>query len=94
MIKPNYVEETQRLRALVLDPNCKLRWKRHAEERMKERRKTVPDIQCALGNGRVVLVETAKKDIVWRVEGRDIDGDIIVIIIAISENIINVITVF
>jgi hypothetical protein len=43
---------------------------------------TVPDVQFALMNGQVTLEEN-KKDILWRVEGTDIDGRALTAIVAV-----------
>jgi len=49
-----------------------------------------------LTNGHVTLVETAKRDEVWRIQGKDIDGDpLIVIARRLEETItIKVVTAF
>jgi hypothetical protein len=50
---------------------------------------TVPDIQFALRNGHVVLQEI-KRDILWRVEGADIDGARVTVIAAVYEMTIEI----
>jgi hypothetical protein len=56
---------------------------------------TADDVQFALMNGHVVLHEQ-KRDLLWRVEGSDIDGGRIRVVVAVDEMsiTINVITAF
>lgn len=95
MAKPHYVTETQILRKVASDPECRYIWTKHAPKQMTARGYTEPDIECALMNGQVVL-EERKKDILWRVEGTGIDGGKITVVVAVyaAERAIKVVTVF
>lgn len=83
-LRPHYVTETQTLRRVANNPKCRLRFTAHALDEMKADGWTAPDIQFALMNGHVVLHET-KKDLLWRVEGGDLDGRRITVIVAVYE---------
>jgi hypothetical protein len=65
----------------------------HALERMRQRGILAADVEHALINGQVVLCE-AKRDDMWRVEGRDVDGDPLTIEVVTWENTIKVVTAF
>lgn len=73
MPNPHYVTETQTTRQVASDPNCRIKFTRHAEVRMRERNITAPDVIHVLTTGQVTLAEY-KQDVVWRVEGVDLDG--------------------
>lgn len=64
--------ETARLRKLFSSPNCRTRYTMHACEEMAKDDMTVADITHILRFGSVTWSE-AKRDILWHVEGRDID---------------------
>ncbi|MDF0581604.1 DUF4258 domain-containing protein [Bradyrhizobium yuanmingense] len=83
-LRPHYVTETQSLRRVANNPKCRFRFTVHALEEMKSDGWTVPDIQFALMNGHVVLHEI-KKDLLWRVEGADLDGRRLTVIVAVYE---------
>jgi Domain of unknown function (DUF4258) len=57
---------------------------------------TQPDVEEALSNGKVILEENNKKDIIWQVKGRDLDLRSIVVVITLfeQEKRIKVITVW
>jgi hypothetical protein len=78
----HYVEETQTVRRIAADPRCRWIWTDHAETQMKERRIAAPGVKAALTNGQVILQES-KKDILWRVRGRDEDGRMIEVVVAV-----------
>jgi hypothetical protein len=78
----HYVEETQTVRRIVANPRCRWIWTEHAETQMKERGISAPGIKTALTNGQVILRES-KKDILWRIRGRDIDGEMIEVVVAV-----------
>jgi hypothetical protein len=63
---------------------------------MAERNIGAAAIKHVLTTGQVTLEETAKKDICWRVEGTDLDGRRIEVVVAVYEGAIKikVITVF
>jgi Domain of unknown function (DUF4258) len=51
---------------------------------MAERGITAADVQRAVKTGRVVLHEL-KRDLVWRVEGADVDGERIQVLLTVYE---------
>jgi hypothetical protein len=51
---------------------------------------TADDVRHAVMNGRVVLEEQAKRDRLWRVEGKDVDGNRIQVVVAVDETNIRV----
>ena len=63
---------------------------------MAERNITAADVTRVLTTGQVTLEETAKQDVLWRVEGADLDGKPIGLVVAVFEQsiAIKVITVF
>jgi hypothetical protein len=81
---PQYLVETKTLRRVANSPRCRWRWTNHAEERMAERGIAAADVQRAVKTGRVVLHEL-KRDLVWRVEGTDIDGERIQVLLTVYE---------
>jgi len=62
---------------------------------MEARGISQPDVQSALMNGQVTL-EEVKRDVLWRVEGKDIDGRRIEVVVAADEGeiTIKVVTAF
>ena len=97
MPKASYVSETQILQELVSDPNCRYFWTRHfLVEKMEERQIWQADVEYALTNSHVVLIETHKRDILWRVIGHDVDGRRLTILVAAYPDIcaIKVVTAF
>jgi hypothetical protein len=50
---------------------------------------TADDVKHAVMNGRVVLQEQ-KQDVLWRVVGSDIDGGQIQVVVAVSEDKIEI----
>jgi chromosome condensin MukBEF ATPase and DNA-binding subunit MukB len=89
MAQPFYVLETQILRRVSNDPRCGWRFTKHALAEMGNDDRTANDIQFAVMNGQVVLHEQ-KRDVLWRVEGRDLDGRRIQIIVAVYEQAIRI----
>jgi hypothetical protein len=90
-----FLQETRQLRSIASNPNCNWEYTEHALERMKERGITAADVEQVLINGHVIL-EERKKDILWRIRGRDIDGRAIQVVAAVYEDSIKikVVTVF
>jgi Domain of unknown function (DUF4258) len=43
-----------------------------------------PDVEAALINGQVIL-EEHKQDVLWRVRGRDIDGQRIEVVVSVDD---------
>jgi hypothetical protein len=88
--QPHYVLETQILRRVMSHPGRRLRWTDHGPQRMEERGISAPDVISALTNGHVTLVETAKRDEVGRIQGKDIDGDPLIVIAVVWEETITI----
>ena len=95
MQQPHYVTETQILRKTLANPECRYIWTAHAQEVMAERNISAADIEHALMTGHVTL-EEKKKDILWRVEGTDIDGRTLEVVVAVFSDVvvIKVVTAF
>lgn len=95
MVQPHYVWETQVLRRVATNPDCRFVWTKHALKAVADDNRTTLDAEQALMNGRVVLQEY-KRDILWRVIGSDLDGNRIQVVVAVYEReiIIKVITTF
>ena len=97
MPKASYVGETHILRELVADPNCRYIWTRHfLVEKMEKSKIWQADVEYALMNSHVELIETHKKDILWRAVGHDVDGRRLSILVAAYPDIcaIKVVTAF
>lgn len=92
----DYRGETAILRSLLEQDDLFWDYRKHALERMTERDISHADVENSLTNGHVTLIETAKRDIVWRVEGKDVDGRKICVHVACfaDENRIKIITAF
>ena len=84
MALPHYVTETQVLRKIARDLRCSWRFTSHALVEMAADGWTADDVQFALMNGQVILQEQ-KRDVLWRVEGTDIDGGRIRVVVAVYE---------
>lgn len=93
--EPQYVNETAILQRIACDSRCRWKWTRHALFKMEERGITKPDVKTAIMTGNVVL-EEYKKDILWRIIGKDIDGSMIFVCAAVYEEeiIIKIVTSF
>jgi Domain of unknown function (DUF4258) len=89
MAGPHYVAETQTLQRVVRNPDCRFVWCKHAREQMAARRITAEDVISALTFGQVIL-EECKRDILWRVDGRDIDGHPLKVVVAVYESTITI----
>jgi hypothetical protein len=87
--QPHYVTETQILRRVANDPNCGWRFTKHAEQEMGNDGWTADDVKHAVMNGRVIL-EEHKRDVLWRVVGRDFDGNQIQVVVAVYEGSIKI----
>jgi hypothetical protein len=87
--QPHYVSETQVLRSVACNANCRYIWTTHALVQMARRKVSAADIEFALMNGQVTLQEQ-KQDRLWRVTGRDIDGGIIEVVVAVSAEAITI----
>lgn len=89
MAKPHYVTQTTTLRRIVSNPKCRFKWCDHALEQMGQRHIIAEDVICALTHGHVVL-EEYKQDILWRVSGRDIDGNRLQVLAVVYEETITI----
>lgn len=88
MPQPHYVSETQIVKNLTREPDCRYEWSKHALYRMNNRRHppaTASDVERCLMNGQVVLEEN-KTDRLWRVKGRDLDGNAMEVVVAVFED--------
>jgi hypothetical protein len=92
---PQYLVETNTLRRTANSPKCRWKFTNHALERMAERGITAPDVQRAVKHGQIIFHEV-KKDLILRVEGKDVDGARIQVSVAVYEMeiLIKVITTF
>lgn len=95
MAEPHYVTETQILRRVARDPNCRFRWTKHALQAVKDDGRTTEDVEYALTNGQVILQEQ-RKDLLWRARGKDLDGKPVEAVVAVEadEIVIKVVTTF
>ena len=95
MAQPNYKTETDILHSVAANPKCRWFWTKHALEQMAERGITAPDVQEALTNGHIELIER-KADDVSRVKGLDLDGhDLVVACVVFDDGIaIRIVTTF
>jgi len=93
--EPQYVNETATLQRIACVSRCRWKWTRHALVKMEERGIAKPDVKTAIMTGSVVL-EEYKKDILWRIIGKDIDGREIFVCAAVcaEEIIIKIVTSF
>ena len=87
--QPHYVAETQALRRVASNPDCRFIWTKHALEEMEKDGRTAPDVEFALTNGQVVLQEQ-KRDLLWRVRCRDVDGNGFEVVVAVNEREITI----
>jgi hypothetical protein len=95
MAQPHYVSETQILRRVAGHPECRFVWTKHALKAVEDDGRTTQDVEQALTNCRVILHEQ-KKDVLWRAEGTDVDGNKIQVVVAVNEKeiVIKVVTTF
>src|SRR5689334_56656 len=87
--EPLYAAETALLRRLVAHPNCNFRWTRHALERMAARNILAEDVIEALTNGHILFHEI-KRETLYRVDGRDLDGQRLQVEVALYEGTITI----
>lgn len=76
--------ESARLRRLFSNPAKRIRFTAHALASMRDDGFIEADIRYVLANGAVTWTET-KKDLLWHVEGFDVDGRSIRVVIAANE---------
>jgi hypothetical protein len=89
MANPSYVTETQTLQRVARHPRCRIKWRKHARDQMAARNINAEDVIHALTNGHVTL-EEMKQDVLWRVEGKDIDGNRLQLVVAVFEETITI----
>lgn len=88
--QPHYVTETQVLRRVANDSRCHWEYTKHALEEMAADGWTAEDVQYVImTNGQIVLQEQ-KRDVLWRVEGRDLDGGRIRVVVAVYQAAIKI----
>lgn len=97
-VQPLYRPETQvlcRVARNCVEQGRGFRWTKHALKSLVDGYST-GDYEKMLTNCQVTLVETDKKDILWRAEGVYLDGERLVAIVAVYEQVlvIKVITTF
>jgi Domain of unknown function (DUF4258) len=92
---PQYLVATHALRRIADNPQCRWVFKRHALQRMAERKITAADVERVIKHGRIIFHEL-KEDDVYRLEGRDVDGVEMQVSVAFYETeiLIKVITTF
>jgi hypothetical protein len=89
MAQPSYSKETNVLRDIAASPNCRFIWTKHAKAAIADDGRVTGDIEYSLTNGQVVLIEW-KKEILWRVDGYDVDGNPITSVIVAYEDEITI----
>lgn len=89
MAQPHYVTETQVLRRVARNPQCRFRWTRHAIQAVIDDGRTTQDVEDMLTNGQVLLHEQ-KQDLLWRVRGSNVDGEKIEAVVAVFEETITI----
>jgi hypothetical protein len=90
---PKFHAETMLVRRVASRPECWFRWMPHAEMRMEQSGYVAEDVIAALTNGHVVRVDV-QEDIVFRVRGKNIDGEQIEVAAAVlNATTIKVVTV-
>ena len=82
MGQPHYVTETQILRWVARNPNCRFLWTKHAIKAVADDGRTTHDIEFVLMNCHVVLHEQ-KQDLLWRAVGPEVDGGQIEVVVAV-----------
>jgi hypothetical protein len=70
-------------------------WTIHALEEVAKDDRTTDDVETALMNGRVIFHEQ-NQNLLWRVVGKDIDGNKIQVVVVVDETelVIKVVTTF
>ncbi len=95
MTQPHYISETQILRRVARNQNCRFRWTKHAIKAVNDDGRTTKDVEDFLMDGQVILHEQ-KQDILWRVKGVDGEGKQVQAVVAVYENeiVIKIVTTF
>lgn len=81
--------ETKTLHEVAKNPLCTIRFTRHGREEMAADGIVEPDVRRVLINGKVTWEET-KKDVLWHVEGSDIDSRPIRLVVVVYKDEITV----
>ena len=86
-------QETARLRAVMENPHCRLRFTRHSREEMANDDIIEADVSRVLTLGHVRWLEF-KADELWHVEGKDVDERSIRLVVAVydDEVVVKIIT--
>jgi hypothetical protein len=87
--EPLYAAETALLHQLVTDPECRFTWTNHALEQMVARNIVAEDVIQALTNGHILFHEI-KRDTLYRVDGRDLDGRRLQVQVALNDDAIEI----
>jgi hypothetical protein len=84
MPQPHYVSETQILHSVANNAGCRYGWTKSAQRKRALHRPPPldADIRYLATNGHVTL-EEYKKDTLWRVEGKDLDGNKLTMVCAV-----------
>lgn len=97
MAQPSYIAETKIVRQLAANIDCEWQWSRHFFDEASAEDPPIlqPDVEHALKFGTVIF-EEHKKDVLWRVRGKDLDGRSITAVVAVFEKMqmIRVVTVW
>lgn len=81
------LRETSILRKVLSNPDCRIRYTKHALEEMENDNIIIPDIITVLGKGKVTWIEN-KKDVLWHVEGKDFDSRRVRVVISINNEVV------
>lgn len=76
--------ETALVHQVIADPTCRLIFTIHSRQEMKNDDIVEADVRLVLTKGRVTWIEN-KKDILWHVEGRDLDGRMIRVVVVVNQ---------
>jgi hypothetical protein len=87
---PNYLSETHVLRKVANDPECRWHFTKHALIELAKDRRTAEDVRYALMTNSQVMLHELKRDLLWRVEGKDIDGARIHVVVAVFAKVIKI----
>jgi Domain of unknown function (DUF4258) len=85
--RPSLGKETAMLRQVIGNPNVRFRFTRHARDEMAADQIIEADVRYVLGRYGVSWVEW-KKDEIWHVEGLDVDGRSIRVVITVIVDIV------
>jgi hypothetical protein len=94
--QPNYRSETLMLRRVANDARCRWEFRKHALKELAKDGRTAADVQYAIMTNSQVTLHELKRDLLWRAEGKDLDGKRIQVVVAVFDAVpkIKVITAF